>query len=384
MSLLLHLKLQNDAGLAMVAINNHFDEASRLPPIVVDGHSADAFIAVIERMLESDRIYWLGPFTHLQLYSGPVKKSGPITNKERALRQAAASGASVLDATPLGQFMDNVRPGQNIYDYFISQKKPLTPETLAEAVAEADKVMAYVSWRFLGQARGDLSTAVCGAGLDRYFWRYEMFNLVTGPEPLSNVKSINGIPIETIRDLYKGIFNERYTLRLKILEEREEKEEGDNEEDFDILSDKYGLDPMSIFEDPNLYGQKLGKIYLSEKGKKWVVDWERKLEKLYESQEKKPEDAFRMICIGELQMALNRVEQSGSKEDYQDFADRLNLYETSDIGRLEGKKKPEEMNKAELYMLELERAVYSGKKNLSIKITPHIESDTLNLALLQC
>jgi hypothetical protein len=279
------------------------------------GLAAPQVIGIIKRMLSSDLNYWLGPPDDLLLYSGPADQTGPVTNQQRALKQAAQSGAMMLDKTPIGQFLDNVRPGQNIYDYFLTSGM-----SRDMALHSADQVMGYVSWQFLDRANGKISTAVCGTSLMRYFWKYEMKHLLERPYPAGDVKSVNEIPMETLRDMYDDIY-ERY------------------------INKNWTLGDIKLKPPP--------------------------------SETKKHEDVLRMVCIGELRMAVERVTQSNSIEDYQNFVQRFALYQPLSLKKKledEVQKAQDEqdgaeigISKAELYMYKLESMLYASKEFLDKK-----------------
>src|SRR6185312_686204 len=66
------------------------------------------------------------------------------------------------------------------------------------AVKYANAVMAYASEVFMGVAKGDVETLVCGAALNGIFYTFELPALLKNPK----VTSINGVDADRLRKIY--------------------------------------------------------------------------------------------------------------------------------------------------------------------------------------
>lgn len=164
--------------------------AKRLPT------SADVIAVVKELML----LHGAEAFEtngRVQLYSGPerfIKAAlGVINNRARALKQAEANDAKVIDHTIVGKRLDPYENGKDVYAYFID-----IYGYGPEAEYHADKVMRFASREFAKACHGHVETAVCGSGLDRVFFEVELPELIRN----ARIKTINDIPMQRIRDIF--------------------------------------------------------------------------------------------------------------------------------------------------------------------------------------
>ncbi len=155
------------------------------------------------------------------LYSGPreliwkaLKHLNFVSNHERVLEQIKSSDDGVIDITEIGSFLgefDETASGEylDIYAYYEHHFKPGDPR----AAECADKVMRFASEAFIEAISGDVLTAVCGAGLDKIFFQVELPGLIRN----KNITSVNGLPIEAIREFY--IINPYEAFKLVCLSE---------------------------------------------------------------------------------------------------------------------------------------------------------------------
>ncbi len=153
------------------------------------------------------------------LYSGPrhviaVALGYLISNHKRVLEQVKSGKDGIIDITEIGSFLgefDETASGEylNIYEYYHHHFGPFDARTKEYP----DKVMRFASEAFIEAISGDVLTAVCGAGLDKIFFQVELPGLIRN----KNITSVNGLPIEAIREFY--IINPYEAFKLVCLSE---------------------------------------------------------------------------------------------------------------------------------------------------------------------
>lgn len=151
--------------------------------------------------------------------------TGVTNNTTRAQFQAAAFEATRIGDTKGGDF---VFGGDRIYDHFFIDIYP-DPAKRQKAEQETRKVEAFISREFVKNADGHIFTAVCGANKARIFYSEELPTMMVDIPSLiaallksKDIKTINGVAVEPIRNLYnKGGHDAAYRLiclnELRIL-----------------------------------------------------------------------------------------------------------------------------------------------------------------------
>jgi hypothetical protein len=182
-------------------------------------HTPDEIIAQIDLSIKTLDLDAFRTDGRTQLYSGPhgivasvfnaLYGAGKwLDNHDRAFKQAAWELTKLIDQTKIGEFVEHydqigIREFLNVYQYFnhwAKEDPTLTNGDPDWAFKCADRVMRHTSKKFAEAISGDTFTAVCGAGLNKVFFEVELPALVAN----FKVTSINGVPMDLVRDLYNA------------------------------------------------------------------------------------------------------------------------------------------------------------------------------------
>lgn len=159
-----------------------------------------------------------GPRTSINEYSGPNENISELINSSennhgRAVRMVSTKEYTLIDTTYAGQRLMNYKD-VGIYEFFNTHYGEELDENgnfLANKYAR--EVFLTASKLFIGQAKGDVETLVCGADQNGVFYTAEIASLMENKD----VTSINAVPkAKFIEIYYSGDDEAHYQTFRKI------------------------------------------------------------------------------------------------------------------------------------------------------------------------